>query len=112
PPVCFSLLVSRSAHHPDPHSFPTRRSSDLLALTLSPFLSYSNNYIYLNPTPTYYQGLQVFQYTQNSVLRRGGELMLSYYISSSLDRKSTRLNSSHVSISYAVFCLKKKTNTE
>src|SRR5437868_7865000 len=26
------------------------------------------------------------------------------------DRKSTRLNSSHVSISYAVFCLKKKIN--
>src|SRR5207253_8562741 len=26
------------------------------------------------------------------------------------DRKSTRLNSSHVVISYAVFCLKKKTN--
>src|SRR5690554_7171292 len=31
---------------------------------------------------------------------RGGEL--------ALDRKSTRLNSSHVRISYAVFCLKKK----
>src|SRR5699024_12388207 len=28
----------------------------------------------------------------------------------SKDRKSTRLNSSHVSISYAVFCLKKKRN--
>src|SRR5690606_41307488 len=28
------------------------------------------------------------------------------------DRKSTRLNSSHVKISYAVFCLKKKTNHE
>src|SRR5699024_3666156 len=28
-----------------------------------------------------------------------------------VDRKSTRLNSSHVSISYAVFCLKKKTQT-
>src|SRR5690606_39441837 len=28
-----------------------------------------------------------------------------------LDRKSTRLNSSHVKISYAVFCLKKKTQT-
>src|SRR5439155_24039957 len=28
-----------------------------------------------------------------------------------LDRKSTRLNSSHVAISYAVFCLKKKNNT-
>src|SRR5690554_7677249 len=27
------------------------------------------------------------------------------------DRKSTRLNSSHVRISYAVFCLKKKTKT-
>src|SRR5207249_5824974 len=29
-----------------------------------------------------------------------------------LDRKSTRLNSSHVSISYAVFCLKKKKNNK
>src|SRR5690625_6156027 len=29
-----------------------------------------------------------------------------------LDRKSTRLNSSHVAISYAVFCLKKKTHFE
>src|SRR5262245_66681070 len=28
------------------------------------------------------------------------------------DRKSTRLNSSHLGISYAVFCLKKKKNTE
>src|SRR5690606_39820431 len=28
------------------------------------------------------------------------------------DRKSTRLNSSHVKISYAVFCLKKKINTK
>src|SRR5690349_23601989 len=28
------------------------------------------------------------------------------------DRKSTRLNSSHVEISYAVFCLKKKKKTE
>src|SRR5699024_12561888 len=28
-----------------------------------------------------------------------------------VDRKSTRLNSSHVSISYAVFCLKKKMGT-
>src|SRR5882757_10850762 len=29
----------------------------------------------------------------------------------SLDRKSTRLNSSHANISYAVFCLKKKKKT-
>src|SRR5690625_7024882 len=31
------------------------------------------------------------------------------FIGIELDRKSTRLNSSHVAISYAVFCLKKKT---
>src|SRR5690625_1734885 len=30
------------------------------------------------------------------------------FVSPGLDRKSTRLNSSHVAISYAVFCLKKK----
>src|SRR5258705_1168814 len=30
---------------------------------------------------------------------------------STVDRKSTRLNSSHLGISYAVFCLKKKKNT-
>src|SRR5690625_5489502 len=30
-------------------------------------------------------------------------------VSDFIDRKSTRLNSSHVAISYAVFCLKKKT---
>src|SRR3712207_7730713 len=29
-----------------------------------------------------------------------------------LDRKSTRLNSSHANISYAVFCLKKKEHTD
>src|SRR5690625_6507477 len=29
-----------------------------------------------------------------------------------LDRKSTRLNSSHVAISYAVFCLKKQTDND
>src|SRR3712207_7914556 len=29
-----------------------------------------------------------------------------------LDRKSTRLNSSHANISYAVFCLKKNTRSE
>src|SRR5690625_7121255 len=39
-----------------------------------------------------------------------GSTGLSYAAAVSLgDRKSTRLNSSHVAISYAVFCLKKKT---
>src|SRR5437773_9083761 len=32
------------------------------------------------------------------------------YVLKTLDRKSTRLNSSHITISYAVFCLKKKKN--
>ena len=36
------------------------------------------------------------------------ELFVENYIDA--DRKSTRLNSSHVAISYAVFCLKKKKN--
>src|SRR5690625_6314039 len=34
-----------------------------------------------------------------------------FHKDSAIDRKSTRLNSSHVAISYAVFCLKKKTIT-
>src|SRR3712207_8729721 len=44
---------------------------------------------------------------------QGEMAMFSAYIAwqlvqSGLDRKSTRLNSSHANISYAVFCLKKK----
>src|SRR5436305_6257495 len=35
--------------------------------------------------------------------------LYSFSLHLSRDRKSTRLNSSHVRISYAVFCLKKKT---
>src|SRR5690625_4463892 len=37
-------------------------------------------------------------------------LALIFFVVLYLDRKSTRLNSSHVAISYAVFCLKKKKN--
>src|SRR3712207_8831169 len=37
------------------------------------------------------------------------ELRPTVRLGSSRDRKSTRLNSSHANISYAVFCLKKKT---
>src|SRR5690606_40349086 len=39
----------------------------------------------------------------------GGEVRSLQLKIPHLDRKSTRLNSSHVKISYAVFCLKKKT---
>src|SRR5690625_3247796 len=37
---------------------------------------------------------------------------IPHEINGVLDRKSTRLNSSHVAISYAVFCLKKKKSTQ
>src|SRR5438874_9720591 len=42
------------------------------------------------------------RHREPSRAQRGGEIKA--------DRKSTRLNSSHVEISYAVFCLKKKTS--
>src|SRR5688572_31496523 len=41
--------------------------------------------------------------------RRGQRVRMSGKRGATLDRKSTRLNSSHSQISYAVFCLKKKT---
>src|SRR3712207_8558361 len=41
-------------------------------------------------------------------IQRGGSPTANDRI---LDRKSTRLNSSHANISYAVFCLKKKHNS-
>src|SRR5256885_7443293 len=44
------------------------------------------------------------------VAAAGGEVALR--LEARADRKSTRLNSSHLVISYAVFCLKKKKKTE
>src|SRR3712207_8473067 len=48
----------------------------------------------------------------HGVRGRVGDVGAYYYQGGSLllDRKSTRLNSSHANISYAVFCLKKKKN--
>src|SRR5205809_5698967 len=69
----------------DLHSFPTRRSSDLLAVHLPIAL------LVLVP-----------------VMELAGRSRYFPYLLPS-DRKSTRLNSSHGYISYAVFCLKKKT---
>src|SRR5699024_12711621 len=71
-----------SADHRDLHSFPTRRSSDLSFGTRRSWVQI--------PPPRQWK----------SPWNPG-----AFH----LDRKSTRLNSSHVSISYAVFCLKKKT---
>src|SRR2546429_4058846 len=62
--------------------------------------------------PTVGRGLRLEELRQRCI-KPGWELnpdcdVFSTKQSSSLDRKSTRLNSSHGYISYAVFCLKKK----
>src|SRR5699024_11365216 len=47
------------------------------------------------------------KYLKNKNLLKNKEEVNQDVVDKLLDRKSTRLNSSHVSISYAVFCLKK-----
>src|SRR5699024_10638902 len=42
------------------------------------------------------------------LVNNAGQMLTGAVRSGKVDRKSTRLNSSHVSMSYAVFCLKKK----
>src|SRR5437870_7852913 len=54
----------------------------------------------------FFQGTTGFVTFDSYFSRLTQELNRVYAIAS--DRKSTRLNSSHVAISYAVFCLKKK----
>src|SRR5690625_6207084 len=77
--------------HPDLHSFPTRRSSDLNA-------SGSGGVFALSDAGGALQCHGATCAEDPAVIDLVGWG----------DRKSTRLNSSHVAISYAVFCLKKK----
>src|SRR5436305_9823904 len=49
--------------------------------------------------------------TGNEVFERYFRVQMNTLEQLVIDRKSTRLNSSHVRISYAVFCLKKKKNS-
>src|SRR5205809_2315820 len=79
-------LLSSTAPHPDLPSFPTRRSSDLTRPT-----SMTSQPMESRPAVA-------------ACANMGPE------VRASRDRKSTRLNSSHGYISYAVFCLKKKTD--
>src|SRR3712207_8715380 len=50
-----------------------------------------------------------FGFSFGNVLALGRYLAVPEWVAWLVDRKSTRLNSSHANISYAVFCLKKKT---
>src|SRR5690554_7193030 len=45
---------------------------------------------------------------QTPAIKAAGQTFALQFLVTQQDRKSTRLNSSHVRISYAVFCLKKK----
>src|SRR5206468_12363947 len=96
-------------HHRALHSFPTRRSSDLGRPEPKP--SEPQVAGYSQVSPNYFQ-------TMGIPLLRGRhfdnhdtvDAPFAAIVNESFvrDRKSTRLNSSHDQISYAVFCLKKK----
>src|SRR5690606_39370317 len=98
--------------HRDLHSFPTRRSSDL---GYDPGVIHGTvhtaDFNHLKNTQVGKQKL-VEDFDQNFHLYaiNWTENTIEFYIDGNKyqDRKSTRLNSSHVKISYAVFCLKKK----
>src|SRR5690606_40862344 len=101
-----SLTCSRA--HRDLHSFPTRRSSDLAIrfsrLARTPFT-----------TPCSRNRIPKIRPTKSRRARgrsKAGWENPSTVLHIHTDRKSTRLNSSHVKISYAVFCLKKKKETK
>src|SRR5690606_41173266 len=94
------------------HSFPTRRSSDLSALEiLGPEFRFKTRF-YINGTVSD-EGIL----NGDLIIRGGGDPTFGSETNSGrcpdclvneiidIDRKSTRLNSSHVKISYAVFCL-------
>src|SRR2546426_8225022 len=62
------------------------------------------------PRSTLFPYTTLFRSVAKEVTRSIPVVMASsmYPVETGLDRKSTRLNSSHLVISYAVFCLKKK----
>lgn len=49
-------------------------------LGISPFVNYFPNYIYLNPTASYYEAQQIYFYSQSAVFRTGGEIVVRYDI--------------------------------
>src|SRR5207244_9102880 len=108
----FSLLFLRPfSHHRYPRSFPTRRSSDLKTGELA-FVSFGpavdsvlRSRPSVGPLFPYLRTVRAGDRATEFKQRCSG---LNISGISLQDRKSTRLNSSHQIISYAVFCLKKK----
>src|SRR5687768_17725348 len=92
---------------PDLHSFPTRRSSDLESPTRWLTTAVALLIIAVG-TLTNMVGRRVLKVM--IVLSITAEVLGSIGLGT-IDRKSTRLNSSHGYISYAVFCLNKKRNS-
>src|SRR5690606_39418575 len=87
----------------DQYHFPTRRSSDLIGLASlghKVMATVGTGITHLTPSRGFAAQLAT---AATVVIASGTGLPIS-----TTDRKSTRLNSSHVKISYAVFCLKKK----
>jgi len=54
--------------------------NEAVEVQVEPYLNYFPNYIYLNPTADYVEGLQLYHYTQARVLRWGVEAQLSWRI--------------------------------
>src|SRR5437868_14503305 len=99
-----SLFLQRHVTNRHLHSFPTRRSSDLrLKVQKSPLAA--------SPSPPRPQSGEDGSSMHPPTLTAAPTVVPALDVCDPIDRKSTRLNSSHVSISYAVFCLKKKKKT-
>src|SRR5690606_42005474 len=108
-PVLLVLLFRRPAPHRHLHSFPTRRSSDLLIAIGARLLLAVWNITPGAPTRRYKRRPRKENAREHGIhIRHAVHHALQAHVAHPGDRKSTRLNSSHVKISYAVFCLKKK----
>src|SRR5205807_8357245 len=89
------------------HSIPTRRSSDLLMGLDRPAKRNAFNLAMIDQLAAAYHELEAADDVRCGVLFAHGEHFTGGLDLAEVDRKSTRLNSSHLVISYAVFCLKK-----
>src|SRR3712207_8850843 len=76
-------------------------------LEISEIIRESVDYAFAHPEQTMPYVRRHAQEMDDEVMKKHIALYVNEF-SKDLDRKSTRLNSSHANISYAVFCLKKK----